>query len=574
MSTAKQGMMRLLPAILALAAILSLRASVLPALAQTGSSSVTISITDTSYQTPATLPSGRVAITFINKGTGAHGAQIIVLNPGVTLDQFMSAAQKVASSSTTPADVQAFFALVQDGGGVGTLAPGQSATVVNTLPAGNAVLIDFEGAEQVPISQPITVAGPAVAAPEPQANVDVTMMDDAYQMPSTIPSGTVTFKITNTGQDYHEFQLYSVGTHTLADLEAALQGPQPPDWAANVGGSGGVAPGDTAWVSENLQPGNYVALCFIPDPQTGMPHFLMGMITEFHVGAAGAAPTATQPQTSTPEVTPAPLMPGGGVPTTAPSFATNVSSAGSAFTVTMTDSGNLTGVPNTVAPGPTQITFVDGGTQPGAVMIFQPKPGVTLDQLTALGNSQQDFVKLLSMITAYSGADELSPGMRENVTVNLPAGDFVMINTDNPSAPPSFFTVSGDPTGAHDPQADYVANEHDNGSTFRFDLPTTVAPGVNTIKVTNTGTEKHEFELVFIGSHTLADVQASLQDPNSPQPPWAISSGGLNAQDPGMTSWVTADFQQGNYAVLCFMPDPTTGLPHAFLGMVGIVAVP
>ena len=32
-----------------------------------------------------------------------------------------------------------------------------------------------------------------------------------------------------------------------------------------------------------LQPGNYVAVCFVPDAKTGKPHYMLGMISSFTV---------------------------------------------------------------------------------------------------------------------------------------------------------------------------------------------------------------------------------------------------------------------------------------------------
>ena len=34
---------------------------------------------------------------------------------------------------------------------------------------------------------------------------------------------------------------------------------------------------------------------------------------------------------------------------------------------------------------------------------------------------------------------------------------------------------------------------------------------------------------------------------------------------------VTYHLTKGEYVLLCFMPDPKTGMPHAFMGMIGIV---
>jgi len=41
--------------------------------------------------------------------------------------------------------------------------------------------------------------------------------------------------------------------------------------------------GNTVWSLLDLKPGTDVAVCFVPDAQTGMPHFLMGMYTPFTV---------------------------------------------------------------------------------------------------------------------------------------------------------------------------------------------------------------------------------------------------------------------------------------------------
>ena len=53
--------------------------------------------------------------------------------------------------------------------------------------------------------------------------------------------------------------------------------------------------GRTAWMAFDLQPGYYVAICFIPDKQTHEPHAALGMVSVFTVGggAPGATPVAS-----------------------------------------------------------------------------------------------------------------------------------------------------------------------------------------------------------------------------------------------------------------------------------------
>ena len=68
----------------------------------------------------------------------------------------------------------------------------------------------------------------------------------------------------------------------------------------------GVAPisaDQTVFVELNLEPGNYVAVCFMPDRETGMPHALKGMFVVFQVGAEGeeVAPPASPVPEASPE---------------------------------------------------------------------------------------------------------------------------------------------------------------------------------------------------------------------------------------------------------------------------------
>jgi hypothetical protein len=41
--------------------------------------------------------------------------------------------------------------------------------------------------------------------------------------------------------------------------------------------------GAVNWVVFDLQPADYFAICFVPDPKTGAPHFDLGMIRPFRV---------------------------------------------------------------------------------------------------------------------------------------------------------------------------------------------------------------------------------------------------------------------------------------------------
>ncbi len=72
---------------------------------------------------------------------------------------------------------------------------------------------------------------------------------------------------------------------TLDDVMAYLQSESPEGElpVEEVGGAQGMANGYSAFVNLDLTPGQYIALCFIPDPETGQPHVALGMLSSFTV---------------------------------------------------------------------------------------------------------------------------------------------------------------------------------------------------------------------------------------------------------------------------------------------------
>jgi hypothetical protein len=71
----------------------------------------------------------------------------------------------------------------------------------------------------------------------------------------------------------------------LSDAQQS-QTPPPADPFAGIQAMG---PGGTGWFSMDLTPGTYVALCFVPDDETGQPHAAMGMVKFFNVTAIGGS---------------------------------------------------------------------------------------------------------------------------------------------------------------------------------------------------------------------------------------------------------------------------------------------
>ncbi len=142
---------------------------------------------------------------------------------------------------------------------------------------------------------------PAVAAASvtPQV-VTITAKDFSYDAPDTISSGMVTLRLVNQGPELHHVQLLRLDDgHTVAELQEGLKQMKPdsppPPWVHEVAGPNTPVPGGEQSLTEELAPGNYAIICFIPGADK-IPHAMKGMVRALTVvpatGATAAAPTA------------------------------------------------------------------------------------------------------------------------------------------------------------------------------------------------------------------------------------------------------------------------------------------
>jgi hypothetical protein len=116
----------------------------------------------------------------------------------------------------------------------------------------------------------------------------------AFVMPETIEGGWTTLELTNTGREPHEFALAKLGAgKTIADVRKYLADPSaqqqpPPDWVQIRAGIPTLDAGETAGLTQRLEPGRYLLLCFLEAPD-GRTHIEHGMLRTFDVeGDAGA----------------------------------------------------------------------------------------------------------------------------------------------------------------------------------------------------------------------------------------------------------------------------------------------
>jgi hypothetical protein len=243
---------------------------------------VTVTATDEGIQyaglSGSELPSGLITFTFENERTDAEYAPIIArLNDDTTLEAFKAAA-------TSEDDMSALSLITLYGGR--WLQPGGTFSYETKLVPGEYVVLDSNdtGVGEVnPFSVSADNSTDGVDAPEP--DVALALQDFAFIMPDIVVAGKQKWHIANEGGQWHEVTILPVPEGTTVDDilnssdEASTE--DEPDVAFEFGP---ISPGVDAWTDVSLDPGTYVALCFLPDVAGDFePHMNHGMIRIFTV---------------------------------------------------------------------------------------------------------------------------------------------------------------------------------------------------------------------------------------------------------------------------------------------------
>jgi uncharacterized cupredoxin-like copper-binding protein len=246
--------------------------------------SIAVKGLDYSFESPETLETGYQTLTFTNAGKDFHHLQLVRLNDGVTLEQFQAALQKSELAA---------MPLVEFVGGVGGIAPGQTAiaTVHLDKPGTYLELCLIPNAEGVPhlalgMIKPFEVVAATAMTEVPKTDLVVDMLDFAFTIPGELSAGQQTWEVVNHGEQPHELVLGKIAEgKTLEDVMSYLTtddvGPDAP--FTPIGGTPGLSTLHSQFVSFDLTPGEYVTLCFFPDPESGKPHIALGMVSHFTV---------------------------------------------------------------------------------------------------------------------------------------------------------------------------------------------------------------------------------------------------------------------------------------------------
>lgn len=241
--------------------------------------------------------------------------------------------------------------------------------------------------------------GAAAATAAGPNEVTITATEYTFAVPDQIPAGWTTFKLVNNGKELHHASLLKITDgKTFADAMAAIRAMKPgdpiPSWIVSAGGPNGTNPGATGNATMNLEPGNYMFMCFIPDPK-GAPHFTHGMVKGFTVTPAtnaGATPPAAD------------------------------------ITVNMSDYKFDWSKP--LAAGTHTFEVKTAAGQPHEIQVFRLEPGKSQTDLTNwLGAMMQGKLTANTPppASAVGGVATMGAGQTAYFAADLPAGNYVVM---------------------------------------------------------------------------------------------------------------------------------------------------
>jgi hypothetical protein len=233
---------------------------------------------DVELAVPESAEAGVTEITMVNEGEQPHSGQLIRVEGERTEEEVLEGLGAAQEGEAFP---DWFFA----GGGTGTVAPGESASVTQDLePDSTYWLVDDEARGRPPMV-PIEITGEGSDAELPASDNVVTALDFSFEGENLTAGEPITFK--NDGEQPHHMIAvpFTDEEATIEDVETFFQeeeGQPPVDFESGVFTS--VLEGGTEQVSAaEFESGRYALVCFISNREGGPPHVEMGMIDEVEV---------------------------------------------------------------------------------------------------------------------------------------------------------------------------------------------------------------------------------------------------------------------------------------------------
>lgn len=226
--------------------------------------------------------------------------------------------------------------------------------------------------------------------------------------------------------------------------------------------------------------------------------------------------------------------------------------------------------PDTILAGPTTIRLVNDGPDFHHVWLVRLEEGRSagelIEPLAAHG-------PLPSWAVAVGGPNTPgAPGEETVAAVDLEPGEYALVcvipgmqdgelHVAKGMIRPLTVMPSGEARVLSEPDLVMTLDDY----TYELDRP--ITPGRHAIRVVNAAAQPHEVVVVRLEpGRTAMDFLAFLQKPEGAPPGKMI--GGVTWLSRGESNVMMLDFEPGEYALLCFVPDEGDGRLHLEHGMI------
>lgn len=236
---------------------------------------------DFAFAGPSEIPSGWTTFRMPNRGEEHHVMLLIRLPEGISYTDYHGATAQRAATGETP-DWWNDRVIM---GGPAALAPGLiGETTVKLDPGEYAMVCPVPTADGTPHSslgmmRPLTVTEEDSGAPEPEADITMTLRSLEFEMDGVITPGRHTIRVVFEHQPEgkpHDVHVARLGPNqTLEDFAASMQGEIEFGDFYFIGGAEDMPEGYSAYFTADFEPGRYAFWCHY--------HSEDGMVQEFRV---------------------------------------------------------------------------------------------------------------------------------------------------------------------------------------------------------------------------------------------------------------------------------------------------
>jgi uncharacterized cupredoxin-like copper-binding protein len=233
----------------------------------------------TAITAPESAEAGLAEITLTNDSDAEADMQLIRVEGERTPEEVVDGLGKAIQGQSFP---DWFFAA----GGIGTLEPGESATVTQVLQPGDYYAFNTSGGPPSAEGAGMTAVTGEESDEQIEAGEATVEAAEYVFNTETLPSGETEIAFDNIGaQPHHLIASPIKGDATAADVEKFFKTEQgaPPLEEKGTKSTAVLEGGEGQLVTMNLEPGRYALYCFITDREGGPPHVFKGMVDEVEV---------------------------------------------------------------------------------------------------------------------------------------------------------------------------------------------------------------------------------------------------------------------------------------------------